>query len=291
MANDTQELGQFIPLHYHYNMLSDSIRMEGFKAAINHVVAPGTTALELGGGTGVLSFFAAQKARKVYCVEFNPALVDVSRKLLKANHCSEQVEVIHADAFEYLPPEPVDAVICEMLHVGLLREKQLEVIDSFKSRYQRRFESALPVFIPMATIQAIQPVKHDFQYEGYHAPLVMFQYPYSSDPRTTVLGDPVIYHQVIYEQPFGLSCNWSGSLPLAVEGAVNALRIMTKSVLAMTPEPASEAICWDNQFLILPLEREVLVQPGQKLAVSLDYAAGAPLSALQPIVTGPFSDS
>ena len=61
------ELGQFIPLHYHYNMLNDSHRMKGFKAAIDLVVKPGARVLELGGGTGVQSFFAAQKAQQVYC--------------------------------------------------------------------------------------------------------------------------------------------------------------------------------------------------------------------------------
>jgi hypothetical protein len=65
--------------------------------------------------------------------------------LLALNPNGEKVEVIHADAFEYLPPEPVDVVICEMIHVGMLREKQVEVIESFKRRYtERRPAAGLP---------------------------------------------------------------------------------------------------------------------------------------------------
>src|SRR5437868_9716772 len=109
-------LGQFIPLQYHHNMLMDSNRMKNFKAAIDYAVFPGAKVLELGGGTGVLSFFAAQKAEKVYCVEFNPDLVQEARKFLSMNENGDKVEVIHADAFDYLPPEPVDVVICEMIH-------------------------------------------------------------------------------------------------------------------------------------------------------------------------------
>ena len=41
--------------------------------------------IELGGGTGVLSFFAAQKAAKVYCVEYNPDMVREARKFLAMN--------------------------------------------------------------------------------------------------------------------------------------------------------------------------------------------------------------
>lgn len=35
---ESLELGQFIPLHYHHNMLNDTLRMKGFREAINLVV-------------------------------------------------------------------------------------------------------------------------------------------------------------------------------------------------------------------------------------------------------------
>ena len=283
---NTRELGQFIPLHYHYSMLSDEARMEGFRDAINQTVKPGALVLELGGGTGVLSFLAAQKARKVFCVELNLDMVDESRRILKMNPNGDRVEVIHANAFEYVPPEPVDVVICEMLHVGLLREKQMEVIDAFKSHYQSRFEGPLPVFIPLATVQAIQPIHYDFRYEDYYAPLLQFQYPYGTHQRTTVLGEAVIYHQLLYGYPYGLTCEWSGTVPITATGTFNALRFITKNILTDEPESQSN-IGWYNQFLILPLESEVPVLPGQEMKVSINYPAGAPLSALRPIVEGP----
>jgi len=283
--NDTRELGQFIPLHYHYPMLYDKARMSSFCDAVNQVVQPGAVVLELGSGTGVLSFFAAQKAARVYSVELNLDLVEESRRLLALNQCEDKVQVIHADAFEYIPPEPVDVVICEMLHVGLLREKQLAVIDAFKSRYQQSFQGQpLPVFLPKAVIQAFQPVQHDFFFEGFYAPIVMFQYPYSVDPRTTELADPVIYHQLQYEHQFGLTCEWSGTVTVKAQGVLNALRIATKSILALVPEDQS-GIFWHNQYLIVPLEEELSVNPGQNIAVSLEYTAGAPLSALDPVVS------
>ena len=286
-TSDTRQLGQFIPLHYHFHMLSDKARLGGFRAAIGTVIKPGFTVLELGSGTGVQSFFAAEKARKVYAVELNLDLVEKSRQFLKLNRNGERVEVIHADAFEYMPPEPVDVVICEMLHVGMLREKQLAVIHAFKERYQSRFEGhPLPAFIPIGAIQAVQPVQHDFNYEGYYAPIVTFQDAYSVDPRTVPLGDPVIYHHLLYEQPYTLSCNWRGPAYITAEGTLNAVRVITKNVLAIEEETQS-IMDWHNQYLIQPLEREISVGPGQKIEISLDYLAGAPLSALCPIVSDP----
>jgi len=282
--NDTREVGQFIPLHYHYQMLYDSDRIGGFRSAINHVVKPGAVALELGSGTGVLSFFAAEKARKVYSVEYNLDLVDISRSLLAKNKNGERVEVIHADAFEYVPPEPVDVVICEMLHVGLLREKQLAIIDAFKSRYQSSFkDQPLPVFVPEAVIQAVQPLQHDFSFEGYYAPITLFQHPYATDPRTKELGDPVIYHQLLYGHNFGLECKWNGTVPITTDGKLNALRIITKNILAINHEENS-TFDWFNQLLVIALDETLDLKAGQNISVSIDYNAGDPLTALKPVV-------
>ena len=89
---DTHYLGQFIPLHYHHNMLKDDNRMSNFKAAIDQVVFDGAKVLELGGGTGVLSCFAAARASKVWCVEFNPALDNVW-SLKKDDGCIKPVKI------------------------------------------------------------------------------------------------------------------------------------------------------------------------------------------------------
>src|SRR4051812_623552 len=136
---ESSYLGQFIPVHYHHNMLMDENRMGSFRQAIDYAVRPGMKVLELGGGTGVLSCFAAAKASKVWWVDFNPDLVREARRILALNPDGHKVEVIHADAFEYLPPEPVDLVICEMIHAAMLREKQVEMIEAFKQRYRLRF--------------------------------------------------------------------------------------------------------------------------------------------------------
>ncbi len=143
---DELELGQFIPLHYHFNMLADAARTGAFEEAIDLAVPEGGRVVELGGGTGVLSFFAARKAARVWCVERNPELADVARKLLRENG-ADAVEVVQADATAWLPPDPVDVVVCEMLHVGLLREKQIQVLSAFARglpRPPRLAAAALP---------------------------------------------------------------------------------------------------------------------------------------------------
>ncbi len=273
-------LGQFIPVHYHHNMLMDANRMHNFKAAIDYAVKPGMKVLELGGGTGVLSFFAAQKASKVYCVEFNPDMVQEARKFLSINQDGERVEVIHADAFEYLPPEPVDVVICEMIHVAMLREKQVEVIELFKQRYLERFGGPLPVFLPEAVLMAVQAVQQEYDFDGFHAPIVQFQQPGQLQNGTVELAQPQVYALIDFTQPNELHYRWEGQFMVEKEGMLNALRFVTKNILAVVPERNS-TIDWLNHYMTLPLAEPLQVRAGQLVQVSFAYRAGGQIQSLQ----------
>jgi predicted RNA methylase len=79
------ELGEYIPSVYHFNMLADDVRMSAFKEAISRSVRKGSWVLELGCGTGVLSFFAAKAGAQVLCIARNPELVEQARTILRTN--------------------------------------------------------------------------------------------------------------------------------------------------------------------------------------------------------------
>jgi predicted RNA methylase len=273
-------LGQYIPLQYHHNMLMDANRMQPFKAAIDHVVAPGAKVLELGGGTGVLSWFAAAKAEKVWCVEYNPDLVRESKKLLALNPNGEKVEVVHANAFEYLPPEPVDVMICEMIHVAMLREKQVEMVESFKARYRQRFGGRLPVMVPTAVLMAVQPLQQEYNFEGFHAPIVQVQELSGNLPGTIEMAKPELYSILDFTQPTSQDIAWEGKFVVDYDGTVNALRFITKNVLAIVLETSS-TIDWLNRYMSFPLAQPVQVRAGETLRVRFHYRTGGLITSLQ----------
>lgn len=272
-------LGQFIPVHYHHNMLMDDNRMQNFKAAISHAVRPGAKVLELGGGTGVLSWFAAANASKVWCVEYNPDLVKEARRFLALNPHGHKVEVVHADAFDYLPPEPVDVVICEMIHVAMLREKQVEVIEAFKQRYLQRFGGPLPLFIPEAVVMAVQPLQQDYDFEGYCAPIVQFQQ-HTLHPGTAEMALPSVYSILDFSQPTDTLIRWEGSFRMEGSGTLNALRFITKNILTVLLDQ-STTIDWLNHYMVLPLGEPLRVKMGDEVQVSFQYRAGNSIASLQ----------
>lgn len=276
--NEDHLLGQFIPLHYHYQMLNDANRTAAFKAAIQSTVLPGNRVLELGGGTGVLSYFAAEKAERVYCVERLAANASAARTFLERNGVSDRVTVVEADAFEYLPPEPVDVVICEMLHSAMLREKQIPMIKGFKERYLQRFGGPLPRFIPEALIMGVQAIQQDYDFAGFNAPVPLFSD--ASDPRVSPLSDPAAYALFPYDEDFGTRFAWEGILPVQHAGTVNALRFITKNVLAVVMDESPHTIDWHMHYLVLPLETPFEVEPGSAVGVRFAYDAGDSIESL-----------
>ncbi len=252
--------------------------MDSFEEAINALVPAGGTVLELGGGTAVLSHFAARKASKVWCVERNPELVREARRILSLNLGGERVEVIEADAFDYLPPEPVDVVICEMLHVGMLREKQIAVIDSFKRRYFQKFRS-LPVFIPEAAIQAVQPIQRSFEFHRYYAPVPLFEQAGAIQVGSRELGAPAVYQMFQYTQELPSECTWDGVVSIQEPGTLNALRFITKNILAVLPTEA-RTVDWFSQYMLMPLRSPIKVVADEEVHVRFSYEPGASLGSL-----------
>ncbi len=276
---EESQLGQFIPLHYHFLMLQSAPRMQAFKQAITAVVKPGAKVVELGGGSAVLSFFASRTAAKVWCVERNPEMVAAAQKILALNGSPKNIELVQADAMEFLPPQPVDIVICEMLHVGMLRERQIEVISSFKERYQERFGAPVPRFLPEAYMQWVQPVQQDFNFFGYHAPMPMFQEPIAVAEDTVQLAEPALYQLMEYSSPLPLECAGRGVIEIQTAGRFNAVRFILKNILAVLVEE-NRTIEWHNQYLILPIEHPFQVASGDRVRIEFSYKAGGSIASL-----------
>ncbi|TWU44093.1 ribosomal protein L11 methyltransferase [Novipirellula aureliae] len=272
-------LGQYIPLLYHYNMLQDDDRVIAFRDAINYLVAPGMRVLELGGGTGILSSFAARCGAQVVCVERNPELVNFAEKLILQNGLEDQIEVIQMDASEYVPDEPVDVVVCEMLHVGLLREQQAQVIAGFKKRYRQKHGPKLPVFIPEASILMAQPVHQSFDFAGYHAPVPMFQAPLIEQSRTTEIAPLSAYATITYDGLIPMQFKFPEGCEASIDATVNAVRFVTQNILAIDEEQ-QQAITWPNQCLVLPIESPFEIAANEKLKISFHYSAGGEIAQL-----------
>jgi type I protein arginine methyltransferase len=282
--DDTAHLGQFIPLHYHGQMLSDEGRMSSFEEAIAKLVPEGAHVVELGAGTGVMSFFASRRARKVTCIERLAHVAAAARRLLAQNGVADKVTVVDGDARTFMPAEPADVVICELLHAGLLREKQTEVVASFKARHEQHFGRAIPRIIPEASILAVQPVFQPHDFHGYHAPLPLFFEPGSVHSNTIEMGAPEIYCFVEYLGEIPASIAVDGTVTALRSGTVNALRFITKNVVGILVGEGRSAD-WHMPYMSIPLPQPIAVAAGDQLQVSFKYETGGSIESLMSSLT------
>ncbi|UJR24979.1 hypothetical protein I4U23_006342 [Adineta vaga] len=110
------------------NMMQDYIRTSTYQRAIldNSVDFAGKVVLDVGAGSGILSFFAAQAgARKVYAVEAS-SMAQHAKTLVDNNQLGNRIEVIAGKIEEIVLPEQVDVIISEPMGYMLYNERMLE---------------------------------------------------------------------------------------------------------------------------------------------------------------------
>lgn len=110
------------------NMLQDYLRTATYQKAIllNDVDFKDKVVLDVGCGTGILSFFAVQAgAKKVYAVEAS-SVAKYAEILVKSNNLSNKITVLSGKIEEVCCPEKVDVIISEPMGYMLLNERMLE---------------------------------------------------------------------------------------------------------------------------------------------------------------------
>ncbi|CAL8283223.1 unnamed protein product [Boreogadus saida] len=110
------------------NMMQDYVRTGTYQRAIlqNHIDFKDKVILDVGCGSGILSFFAAQAgARKVYAVEAS-TMAQHAEVLVNSNRLGDRVVVIPGKVEEVTLPEQVDIIISEPMGYMLFNERMLE---------------------------------------------------------------------------------------------------------------------------------------------------------------------
>ncbi|KAH7698188.1 Carm1-pending protein [Aphelenchoides avenae] len=110
------------------NMMQDYTRTATYQRAIhsNAKDFKGKVVMDVGAGSGILSFFAVQAgAAKVYAVEASSTAIHC-QELVRTNGFSETITVVPGKVEEVSVPEQVDVLISEPMGYMLVNERMLE---------------------------------------------------------------------------------------------------------------------------------------------------------------------
>jgi type I protein arginine methyltransferase len=116
-------------LQHQQNMLQDHVRTGAYYAALTENASDfqGKAVMDVGCGSGILSFFAAQAgARVVYAVEASE-FARYAERLVKTNPVlGSRIKVIKGKVEEITLPEKVDVLVSEPMGTLLVNERMLE---------------------------------------------------------------------------------------------------------------------------------------------------------------------
>ena len=272
--------GPYLAPIYHYNLLSDTPRVQKLKMAIDKIVKPGDIVVELGCGTGILSLFAAKKAKKVYSVEINPFILEFAKKNVSKYVESKKITFINSDARNVQFDEDADVIICEMVDTALITEHQIPVMNHAVKNFLKPDGKV----IPFRAETYIELVYVDYNFEGYEFPLPFYE-EYGARPIRQVLSNRVLLHSANFNEINPQWIDKEVEFNICRDGLITGFRLTTivyadeAKNIVMYPSP------WFNPPLVFPVFLEeghgIEVSEGDKILLKIYYEMGSSLDVVE----------
>ena len=132
-------------LEFHAFCLTDTgTRLEQYAQAIDSCIRPGQTVVDLGAGSGILSFLACRAgARRVYAIETGESL-QFARLLAKKNGFDDRIEFIGQRSTQVVLPERVDAIVGDIHDTFGLQAQGLSSMLDARDRFLKVGGALIP---------------------------------------------------------------------------------------------------------------------------------------------------
>ena len=265
-------------LDYHLSMLHDTARMDAFRRAIDAVVQPGDVVVDLGCGSGVLSFMACEAgAQKVFAIEGGP-VIEVARELAVDNGFADRIEFLEGWSLEVGLPEPADVLISETLGNAGFDEGIVAWTSDARRRLLRPGAAMLPARVrtwvagvesadEYAVVSDWQTVDLPYDYATAHRRASRTLW-YADFTPADLLGQPELAADVDLTSDSDETIASAGTFQVDRDGTLHGLACWFDSLLCarvtvdnMPPRTGSS---WSHGFL--PLPEPMAVIAGEKLA-------------------------
>ena len=145
---------------HHKSMIGDSHRTDSYRQAIEKIVKKGDVVAEVGAGTGILSFFAAKGAKRVYAIE-RTGIIEVAKRISKSSKM-KNIVFIKGDSGKVRLPEKCDVIISECLGYFAMQENMVSDVLDFRKRWLKKKGRVIPRSIEMS----IAPVSDATAFEN-----------------------------------------------------------------------------------------------------------------------------
>jgi len=149
LESDASYFASYSRLAIHEEMLSDAVRTDGYRHAIesNGGLLQGKVVLDVGCGSGILSMFAARAGARLAIGVDASDIIEQARAVVAHNQLADRVQLHHSslEALELPAPlERVDFLVSEWMGYGLLYESMLPTLIHARDRFLAPGGAVLP---------------------------------------------------------------------------------------------------------------------------------------------------
>lgn len=273
-------------IDYHRELLADGKRTSAFRAAIARTVRPGDVVVDLGCGSGILSFFACQAgAARVYAIDSTPA-AHVASYLSRHLGFADRITVINKEARETELPERADVLLTETLGVLGFDEGIAGLVRDARARLLAPGARIVPCRLAVGLV----PVELDYDYDLHVAFWSEPRYGFDLAPLRVFASNAIAFAHIhanayLAEPSEVLSMDLTRAESSEGRGRVvfeakregrlhgfgGYFRAMLGGGIELSNRVA-RATSWSQAFF--PLEVPVAVRPGDRIEVELQMDDG-----------------
>lgn len=250
-------------LSYHLEMIKDAERVGAIAAALEECLGPETVHCELGVGTGIFAIYAAQRCRKVYAVERDPAVFQLARENIRRSGLEHKIELIQADALDFVPPEKVDTLLVEMMSVWCINEPQIPVLNHAVTHILK--DGGQPM--PSRIVNLFELGYYDFSALGISCKASIPQFSGITKPR--IMTQSYVFNEFDLKNTNPEQVEQTVQITSLLSGRINCARL--SSLVQFSPGVTFYSTDSLMPQTIVPLEDEVEVRAGDSLQFTASF--------------------
>jgi predicted RNA methylase len=244
---------------YHSHLLKDTGRLSVFYQAIQEYDSDRDLAYDLGCGSGVLSYFLADKFKEIISIEMDKKTYGCAKENLSD---FKNIQVINSDVLDYDFQKKADLIVCEMLDTALIDEEEIPVLN-----YAKEFLKENGRIIPQGIINAAELACLERDYVHW-----------DEEVNYEILSNETIFSEFDFLDDINPEVKAILKLKATRDGLLNGLKITTYTKL--NDNIIAGPLPMLNPPLLIPLEeREVRVN--DFIHVELKYIMGKGIESIE----------
>ena len=272
-------------LQYHQWLLSDFKRTSSYRDAIDRIVREDDVVLDVGSGTGILSFFACLAgARKVYAVEQSDA-IELAKEICAASPFRDRIEFLNERSQNVKLPEAVDVIVTDTGASFGLQDGTIGSLLDTRQRFLKPGGKIIPESLNLflAPVELRTPnsldVWNENRYDLNLSPVRRFatntNYHISLEPEY-LLGSPGQVASISFLEVSSLYVEGEARSVVRRDGTVHGLgawnSVNLTTAISFNNSPINPTVDWARSFF--PIETPTVVRAGDAVSTKISTYNG-----------------